>query len=66
MSTAFKLRVKISYGGVPKGYEFNHVDSQHYPRPTPSEVKETLIKLGFKNAKDSYWGEDKIEVIKRG
>ena len=64
MSKVFKLRVKSSWGGVPKGYEFQHVDTQHYSTPTPEQVKQTLINLGFKDAKNYSWGESKIEVIK--
>jgi hypothetical protein len=63
MSKVFKLRVKSSYGGVPKGFEFQHVDTQHYSTPTPEQVKQTLINLGFKDAKNSYWDSQKIEIL---
>ena len=64
MSKVFKLRVKSSWGGVPKGYEFQHVDTQHYSTPTPEQVKQTLINSGFKDAKNHSWDASKIEVIK--
>ena len=63
MSKVFKLRVKSSYGGVPKGFEFQHVDTQHYSTPTPEQVKQTLINLGFKDAKNSYWDSQKNEIL---
>lgn len=63
MAKAFKLRVKNSFGGVPKGYEFQHVDSHSFSSPTASEVKDTLVKLGFKDAKNYTWDSGKIEVI---
>lgn len=65
MAQVFKLRVKSSYGGVPKGYEFQHIDTQSYSTPTESQVQETLIKLGFKDAKNYSWGSSKIEVLSR-
>ena len=66
MSQVFKLRVKSSLGKVPRGYEFQHVDSQSYSTPTPSEVKKTLINLGFKDAANYTWDGSKIEVLYRG
>ena len=65
MAQVFKLRVKSSWGGVPKGYEFQHVDNHSYSTPMPDEVKQTLIKLGFPNAKNHNWDTCKIEVISR-
>jgi hypothetical protein len=65
MAQVFKLRVKYSWGGVPKGFEFQHVDSHSYSTPTHSEVRETLIKLGFKDAKNYTWDGGKIEVLSR-
>ena len=52
-------------GGVPKGYEFQHVDNHSYSTPMPDKVKQTLIKLGFPNAKNHNWDCCKIEVISR-
>ena len=65
MAQVFKLRVKESWGGVPKGYEFQHVDNHNYSTPTAIEVKETLINLGFPNAKNYSWDSSKIEVLSR-
>lgn len=65
MAQVFKLRVKSSWGGVPKGYEFQHIDTQSYSTPTASQVKETLVNLGFKDAKNHSWDSSKIEVLSR-
>ena len=66
MPQVFKLRVKSSWGKVPKGYEFQHVDSHSYSTPTASEVKQTLINLGFSDAANHTWDSSKIEVLYRG
>lgn len=63
MARVFKLRIKTSYSGVPKGFEFQHVDTQHYSTPTPEQVKATLINLGFKDAKNTCWNAEKYDVI---
>lgn len=65
MAQVFKLRVKSSWGGVPKGYEFQHVDNHNYTTPMADEVKATLVNLGFKDAKNFSWDSSKIEVLSR-
>lgn len=59
----FKLRVKTSFGGVPTGYEFQHVET--CSTPTAFAVKETLMKLGFSGVKNLDCGSSRIEVVSK-
>lgn len=65
MAKVFKMRVKTSYGSVPKGYEFQVVSEHSYSTPMESEVRKTLIALGFADAASHDWSPGgKVEVIK--
>ena len=65
MAQVFKLRVKSSFGGVPTGYEFQHVENSACSTPSAFAVKETLMKLGFSGVKNLDCGSSRIEVVSK-